>query len=526
MARPLFVLGFDAMDIELVRGWVSAGLLPTFRDLLNTSAWCTFDIPPEYSSGMVWPSINTGLPPEEHGSGFGTRLIGGRYKLRPRQSADIRGDPFWKGFTAAGRRIVIADIPFSRVIPECAGRQVWGWGQHDWTGEPASYPPGLLSELQSRVGRYPLRYSMDYSLHTSSLRELREDLFTAIERRTQLLGTLLQAGKWDLFYAAFPESHIAGHLFWHLNDRAHPAFSSRQLAQLGNALQDTYIRLDRALAQLLQRVGPDATKVIFFSHGIGPNYHGDHLFSELLWRFNARQGDTAQPRDTSSLIERLWKPTIGALPESLRRSVKIRLPLNARRWLSAKRAENPTRWRTARSFAIPRLDGFSAVRVNLRGREPHGRIEAGEGYRRYLSELESEMRSWTNGETGRPVVERIYRADEYGAAPAAGTTPDLMLWWSKAAPVRVIHSARLGRVAGRLAEHKSGEHIMRSLFLVQSAEFTAGRRQVSAMQPTDIAPTLSELAGIEAVESYRGRSRCEELLALGEPVRFAGRSPG
>lgn len=142
--RQLFVAGFDALDAGLVRTWAEAGLLPTFRALLGSSAWCAFEIPPQYSSGMIWPSINTGLPPSEHQSGFATRLTGDGHSLRPRQIADIQGKQFWNQLADRGHRIIVADVPFSRIIPESGGQQFWGWGQHDWTGKPASHPPSLL----------------------------------------------------------------------------------------------------------------------------------------------------------------------------------------------------------------------------------------------------------------------------------------------------------------------------------------------------------------------------------------------
>lgn len=51
------VVGFDGMDAALVRRWAAAGHLPGFAQLLETSAWTQFELPPDYSSGMVWPSI-------------------------------------------------------------------------------------------------------------------------------------------------------------------------------------------------------------------------------------------------------------------------------------------------------------------------------------------------------------------------------------------------------------------------------------------------------------------------------------
>lgn len=506
----MLVVGFDGMDAALARSWAAQGRMPALRRLLGTSAWCQFDIPPDYASGMVWPSINTGLRPAEHGSGFGTRLVDSSYRLRPRAQHDLRGEPFWKAFADAGRRIVIADVPFSRVWPECGGRQFWGWGQHDWVGQPASHPPGLLEELRQRFGSYPVRHPMDYALRPDSLQRLREELFAAIDRRAELLETLLQPPAWDLFYCAFPEPHLAGHMFWHLHDPAHPLHAAMRQPSFGDPLRLAYERLDASLGRVLAQAGEATDVAVFFSHGMGPNYHADHLFAELLRRFNAGRGDALEDQPARGGLERVWRHTVTRLPEAVRRGVKMRLPTNLRRWASAKRAENPARWRASRSFALPRLDGFSAARVNLRGREPAGRVGPQE-FHAYLDALEAEIRTWTDAETGQPAVARVYRASPAQDPLAPGAGPDLMVWWSKSKPLRAIQSPRLGRVAGEAADERSGEHVMHSLLIVNAPGLAPGPRRIDGMGLPDIAPTLCDLAGVPLPRTARGRSRCQAL---------------
>lgn len=510
--QRLFTIGFDGMDVDLVRDWGRDGLLPTFHNLLNRSAWCKFEVPPEYSSGMVWPTINTGLHPKNHQSGFGTQLIRGSYKLRPRKVSDIRGEPFWRHFAEQGRRIVIADIPFSTIVPHCGGRQFWGWGQHDWLGEPGSEPANLLPSLERRFGKYPLRLSMDYGLNTKSLQQLRRDLSVAIDRRTQMLRSLANAGEWDFFYAAFSESHVAGHLYWHLGDCRHPSHSLEQAGAVGEGLRDVYVRLDKALGELMADLSEDTCKVVFFSHGMGPNYHGDHLFPELLQRFNLARDKTGKVDDLIGSTERIWEMTIGRLPAKIRRMAKMRLPLAARRWASAKRAQNPVTWSKSYAFAMPKLDGFSALRVNLIGREPDGRILPGSDYHDYVSEFESEIISWVNADTGEPAVDRIFKAGDRTDPLELGGAPDLMVWWSKTAPIRTIRSPRLGRVSGSSLDAKTGEHIMHSLFLVHRPDIVPGRRYINGMSLTDVTPTLSELAGLVPDAAGDGRSVYAELI--------------
>lgn len=157
------------MDAALVRTWGGQGLLPNFQRLLETSAWCQFDLSPEFSSGMVWPTINTGLSPREHRAYFGTRIVEGTYRVRPRRPNDIRGTPFWQRFSDEGQAVVVADVPFARLLSDSDGTQIQGWGQHDWMGAPHSEPRGLIKEITRRFGAYPFSpATFDHSAHCAS----------------------------------------------------------------------------------------------------------------------------------------------------------------------------------------------------------------------------------------------------------------------------------------------------------------------------------------------------------------------
>ena len=117
----LLVLGFDAMDVELVRRWAAAGYLPTFRRLFESAAWTDYVDPPEHSSGTIWASIHTGLNPLRHDFSFFMRYCRESYRMRLARPDDVRGDPFWKWFVQSGRRIVLADTPFAIPKPEYGG---------------------------------------------------------------------------------------------------------------------------------------------------------------------------------------------------------------------------------------------------------------------------------------------------------------------------------------------------------------------------------------------------------------------
>lgn len=509
------MLGFDAMDVELVRRWAAAGYLPTFRRLFESAAWADYIDPPEHSSGTQWPSIHTGYGPLRHDLYYSLRFCGGSYRTRIGRADDVKRVPFWKWFAQAGLRIVLADAPFTIPRLEYGGKQFWGWGVHDWLWKKSSVPEGLLSALSAKYGAHPIPYCHDHSTETDSLLRFRSGLLIAIERRTAILKSLIVCGDWDLFYGVYSEPHCAGHLMWHLEDESHSRHSPDQLATVGHALRDIYIAIDRAVAELLGSIGPETTCTIFFSHGMGPNYHGCHLFPGILDRFNRRwRGESIGARQQESqngLLDSLWEGSVGRMPAAWRVAMKHRLPMSIRSWISTKRRQNPRRWSREPAFSLSQ-DGFSSLRVNLACREPQGRIRPGEEYRQYLDVFTAELLQLTNAETGEPVVERVFRADQQVDPVTMDSGTDLIVWWRKSGPIRAIRSATLGTVSGEFSEIRTGEHVMRGMFLVSHPQARRGYHAIPDMQVVDIPPTLCELAGIQPGTTFEGTSRCRDFL--------------
>jgi predicted AlkP superfamily phosphohydrolase/phosphomutase len=515
--RTVVVLGFDALDVRLVRSWAEAGYLPAFRAHLERSAWSEFAHPPEYSSGTVWSSINTGLPPYEHDFYYFARFLKDSYRMRIGKPADLRGDFYWRRLADAGRRIVLADVPFSVPQPELGGWQHWGWGQHDWTTRRASVPRHALRDVTKRSGAHPLPSCGDYSTSDASLAALRSGLVEGIRRRTAILRELLTREPWDFFYAAFCEAHCAGHLAWHLEDASHPLHSEQQLATVGHPLRDVYVALDHGLGALLDVCPRDTTVVVFFSHGIGPNYHADHLFPEFLRRFHARRGQPDRPLPTDGervegLVGRIWRRSVGRIPQGWRRRVERSLPQDLRSWLILKRDQSPGLWSRLPGFALPFSDGFSALRVNLAGREARGLVAPGTAYEGYLDSLVSELLALRHGTTGEPAVERVFRPPPGCDPRAFGAAPDLMVWWRKSRPFPSLHSPSLGTITGEPLDVRPGEHVMHGLLSVSDLRARAGNRRIEGVTPLDIAPTVCRLAGLDARPGFPGTDRSEELI--------------
>jgi predicted AlkP superfamily phosphohydrolase/phosphomutase len=388
------------------------------------------------------------------------------------------------------------DVPFSRMDAACGGTQIVGWGQHEWGGRRESHPARLLARVERDFGRYPITPSVEDAWARGGADGLLHGLLQGIERRTRILNHLAVANDWEFFYGVFHEAHGAGHYLWHLSDATHPRFDVSVQGRHGDPLLQVYSALDRSLHSLMERLEDDSALMIILSHGMGPNYNGNHLVPELLARFNRSRGGSAPSVGSASSVQRVWEATVGRLPARIRREAQRLLSRHVRQWLSAKRRQHPALWRGQAAFALPGLDGFAAVRVNVQGREPAGIIRAGEDYDAYLDELRSEIEFWTVGHTGRRAVARMHLAARGAEALWLGVAPDLMLWWDKAGVIEEIRTRTLGTVQGVSGDERTGEHVMHSLVLLRHPGIAAGSQTLAGMGISDIATTLLRLAAV------------------------------
>jgi predicted AlkP superfamily phosphohydrolase/phosphomutase len=147
-----------------------------------------------------------------------------------------------------------------------------------------------------------------------------------------------------------------------------------------------------------------------------------------------------------------------------------------------------------RCFGAPNNDVYGAIRVNLVGREPHGRVRPGEEYERFCAELEQDLLALVNMDTGRPLVKQVLRtAEVYRDAPV-GHLPDLMVEWNRAAPIFTIHSPKTGTIRGEYRGNRSGDHKPRGLLIAAGPALGPGR----FADPVDVrqlAPTIAALLG-------------------------------
>ncbi len=512
MSTPKLVLiAVDAADSGLVRKWADEGHLPTFARLLASGLVAPIATPVAVLEGGIWPTLLTSSLPATHGMFSFQGLKPGTYEVEIAMYANrLTAPPFWERMSRAEKRVAVIDAPFARPIDGLNGVQITNWGVHDsWSWPRSSWPKGLIQDVVRRFGEHPVPYCDGPDRSLADYEALRARLVDGVQRKAGLLRHFLAQEDWDFFFGVFSESHCAGHQFWHFMDPRHPRHAASASPALRSAIRDVYRAIDTGLGALLSDLAPEVPVLVLLSHGMGPYYAGAHLLESVLDRLGlggSSETPNAPSRDSYAIggvrgaswnLRRL-------LPTPVRRAMKVRLPMPlAALWNFTH--PRPNLWKPGmRAFVLPSNNMTSAIRINVKGREPFGVVAPGQEYEQVCDDLRDRLLELENPATGRPAVQWVRRVGELYQGPRLQDMPDLFVEWDHTVPITALQSARIGMVGGTLSADRSGDHWQQGLLLGRGPAFP--RRETTSIRTQDVAPTLLDLLRVPIPGHYEGQS--------------------
>jgi predicted AlkP superfamily phosphohydrolase/phosphomutase len=476
LSKVLFI-GIDAGDKDLVLRWADEGVLPTFGRLLAESAWGITKNPPGLFVGAIWPSFSTGTSPARHGRYSPRQIKPGVYASKRFSSAQLQGSLFWEDLSRAGRRSAVIDVPRIRLAKDLNGIQLFNWLSHDPEPEGfTSSPSHLADEVVSRFGANPMERCDGKRSAAGDYLHLRELLRARVRQKARLSRHFLSQGGWDLFLTVFTEAHCMGHQTWHLQDPGHPQYDAALADASGNALREVYREIDSAVGEILGDAGPDTAVFVLASHGMGPHYDGTAVLDKMLVRLEERYDPFMRWRKKADRADADWEE----------RRFEHRL-----------------------CYKVPNNNAYGSIRINLKGREPRGRVRPGADCRKFCDRLIRDLEAFTRADTRERIIRRVYRIEELYPGEETGHLPDLIVEWNRSAPIERVYSPKTGVVEGFYKGCRTGDHKPDGLFFAKGPGFRAGRLEtpVSVM---DFAPTISEFLNVP-LPAVQGRSFLSQL---------------
>jgi len=434
------MIGLDGADGRLLDRGCADGTLPHLAALRARGRAQRLDAPPGITDDAIWASFQYSVEVGEHGRyHYRVPLSSGRLGMAHTNEDDRIA--FWDDLSSQGMRVAILDVPKCRTPRPLNGIHLVDWLVHGrYFDRPRSQPPSLAGDILERFGPAPpsrCRYRQPL-LDDGDVRDITRNLQAAVAKKRAAGLHYLASEPWDLFVLGFKEVHCGSHAFWDF-DTGHPGYDPMRRARLGEPTMTILRDVDRALGDLVAAAGPSSEVVVFSTTDFEPNGCFNHLMPEIVERLNTLLWANAEPSIAPAQSNRGSPPS-------------------------------PSVWQCA---ILPYNENCTALRVKRQSRSPLADARSTElPDPRSLQEIEMQLRSLRDADTGEHIVRTITRPSTESKGTRAATLPDLLIHCASGLFPHAVESPDLGRVEGRIPTMRPGNHRAGGFVVVAGAAVT------------------------------------------------------
>ena len=503
----LALLQFDSAALPLVQRMLEDGRLPTLASLRSRGAWQTIDASATFLQSSTYPTLCTGMDVREHGL----------YSAFPWSATDQRARfvqtfpkprTIWERLTERGRRCLVVDPYLGWAPRNMAGIYLSGMHFEDrMVLQGRSVPSSQRRALGRRYGKPPRLDDVYGMRHVSSLIAWRNHLIAGPERVANATCDLLSRESFELLWLNFSVAHKAGHHLWEPASVVDEPMNAETDQRLRDGLAEVYEAIDAAMRRVLEALPRDSDIIVFSPTGMGPNTSRGDLLPGMLDAVlsgKARRqaaghgGGRAPVWSLRSRVPASWRSWIArALPDRVVADLTTRLYMRAD-------------WATTRAMAVPG-ENKGYIRINLRGREREGIVDAAESHA-LSQEIVQGLMSFRDAD-GAPTIVKVERMSEIAKGRAYNDRlPDLVVFWgeSPAARLDYVSSSKYGEVTRRgVGSGRSGNHTDDAWAIM-----VPGRSRVRELgrptRITDIGATACFLLGAD-ISGLSGESLLEAV---------------
>ncbi|QAZ69206.1 alkaline phosphatase family protein [Solidesulfovibrio carbinolicus] len=489
-AKRVVVIGWDGATFDVAKPLMAQGRMPHLAALLARGVHgplCS-TVPPV--TPVAWTSFATGASPGRHGVCDALTLDPKTHEVRFVSAAQRRLPPVWRILSDRGRPAGAVNVPVTWPPDPVDGFVIPGMFTPSHV-EDFTYPPEIRREVEAKFGTCRESPMLD-----PDPAKYLANLLAGVDARCELTLWLMERRPLDYFCSVFMESDRVQHFFWGYRDPAHPRH-----AELGQAIEQVYERLDAALGRIVAAAGPDAAVGIVSDHGAGPLTR-----AVFLNRWLMDQGLLVLSGD-------LARTLAGRRPPSgLRRFVAAA----AKAVLPASVVEARRKARSAEHARINNL--FSSIVDWQRSACVSEGIAGGIFFNEavvspadrpaLIARLKQGLTAIVDPETGARPFTSVHAREELYQGEGTPNAPDVVTLCGPGYQVLVPHEIALyaqDAPTGLFAGHKwSGRHEQYGVFALAGPGIAAGVELTDAAMP-DVTPTLLHALGEAPTDSMDGR---------------------
>ena len=536
--KHTLIIGLDGATWDLMRPWAEQGRLPVIASLMERGAFGVLrsTFPP--MTFPAWSTFMTGLTPAKHGLIDFTERVPGRYAVRFVNARSRRGATLWKIIGDAGMPVGVIGVPGTYPPEPVNGFMISGFDAPVATGINDSFvhPPGLYEEIKREVGENRITGFQEVNIgpgwHDTAFRML----LSCLERKVEIARHLMRKEPWRSMMVLLGEADTASHHFWMFHDPASPRHDPKGAMRHGRVLRRIYEALDRAVGSLIEEAPPGTGVVLCSDHGFGGTT--DKVFYINRWL------------ERSGLL-RFREAGVAGRGAGIVKGAAMRLmPARAQEWafrlrggrlageLESKARFGAIDWNRTKAYS-EEINYMPGVWINLRGREPCGRVDPGSECESVSEAVAVGLHELKDPYTGAPVVKRVWRREELFHGPCAWKVPDLLLELAldrgysygclatdPASKGPVIRRLRRDEHMGAKGKGMNGSHRPEGIFLLAGPPVT-GSGQIGDADIHDLAPTILYLMGLDIPDIMDGcvieGAIDKRVLSKRPPRRVPGR---
>jgi predicted AlkP superfamily phosphohydrolase/phosphomutase len=462
-------------------------------------------------AGGVWPTFYTSKKVPWHGIFHNKLWRHENMRCEVANEKWLSEKPFWEILNPSHYKLAIFDVPMTLGKPKpINGIHVCGWGTHDLIHK-GSWPQDLWKKLEKRFGspKTPPELFGPQSLKT--LKVLKEDLLKATKQVIRIGEHMLAQERWDLFLLILGATHRASHYLWNLSQIDSSSLGPSDRRVLENALLDIYQVCDHGVGKILEKAPKDAKVLVFAVHGMDQNPGWSDYCPEILSLIQ-HKGQEAPAK--SGFLYRIRQ----VLPWQLIRQITKYMPKSALDRLVSLWSANMFDWSTTRYFPLP-MDHACYIRINVKGREPQGIVEYGSEYDQICEELESAFLSFRDMDSGKNIVDKVYRINDLAPldAPYRNVLPDLVITWTDISAIdsKGIRSEKYGKffIDRKLPSGRAGNHKNKGWFVAKGEGISPGTSTYGS-HIIDLVPTVFQWLAARPPDHFQGKpisSLCKSL---------------
>lgn len=323
-----------------------------------------------------------------------------------------------------------------------------------------SEPPKFVEQIGRHIGPfYTQGFAEQFNARKHEIltdEEYRIQADQVLDDSMKMLDDALDRYKGGLLFFYFSSTDLQAHIFWWDGGGKHPVRSPENAKKYQGVIESLYVKIDAALGRCRKRLGDDAAVLVMSDHGFC-NFR--RCFALNTWLRD--QGYLAAQTDMYTDAD----------------------------------------WSKTKAYGL----GLNGLYLNMRGRERDGIVEPSQK-EALLKEISAKLLAARDPQNGRPVIRRIYRADECYHGPEAKSAPDLIIGYDR--DYRASWNTCLGKIDPAVvidndqawsADHCIAHDLVPGILL--------SNRKIAVDDPAliDIAPTVLSLFDVAKPPNMTGR---------------------